>query len=514
MCSESVLWFDPFTNVLKGRHASICDDANRLWDEMAEKVTKAAKETLGMTTGNKSGQRESWWWNDEVQIKVREKQQRFREFVRCIESAQRERLKTRYKEAKREAKKIVSETKTKAYIEMYKRLETKEGEQAMFKIAKARMVDILPRSFQQELFNKSNYQEEDGGNHMTTGTSRDNCYCRHITKEEVFTALKMMGRRKAVDLMIFPLRCGNFWGMKERVIETRLRRETQVTVNLFGFMPGRSTMEAIHILRRLMEKYREKRKDFHMVFIDLEKAYDSVPRQAMWDILESRGIPQRYIEAIKDTYENAKTNVRAPVGDTDFFLVEVGLQQGSTLSPFLFAVILDDLSRSATRFKYLGSFIQDDGDINSDVVHRVQEGWKKWRAATSIICDRKFPERLKEPNQTAEMRMLRWMCGHTRLDRIRNEVFRERLQVANISDKVREGRLRWFGHVKRRSQAAPVRKVEFLTVEGKRGRGQPKLTWDEQIKHDLTQLHLSEDMIYDRSMWRRRIKAQDTSSLS
>ncbi|KAD3068294.1 hypothetical protein E3N88_36174 [Mikania micrantha] len=112
--------------------------------------------------------------------------------------------------------------------------------------------------------------------------------------------------------------------------------------------------------------------------------------------------------------------------------------------------------------------------------------------------------------ETAERRMLRWMCGHTRLDRIRNEVFRERLQVANISDKVREGRLRWFGHVRRRSQPAPVRKVELLTVEGKRGRGRPRLTWDEQIRQDLTELHLSEDMIYDRSTWRRRIKVQDT----
>ncbi|KAD6119585.1 hypothetical protein E3N88_10856 [Mikania micrantha] len=365
-------------------------------------------------------------------------------------------------------------------------------------------------------------------------------------------------------------------------------------------MPGRSTTEAVHILRRLMEKYREKRKDLHMVFIDLEKAYDSVPRQVIWDSLESRGIPQRYIEVIKDTYAAAETSVRAPVGDTDFFPVEVGLHQGSALSPFFFAVILDELSRyiqahipwcmlfaddivlvaetkeelnvrleewrtaleqrglcisrtkteylhcqfcganeedkddhvtiggqevpRTTKFKYLGSFIQGDGDIDSDIAHRVQAGWKKWRAATSIICDKKFPEKLKgkfyraairpammygtdcwpiKKNQarkleTAEMRMLRWMCGHTRLDRIRNEVFRERLQVANISNKVREGRLRWFGHVRRRSQSAPVRKVELLIVEGKRGRGRPRLTWDEQIRQDLTELHLSEDMIYDR----------------
>ncbi|KAJ0851966.1 hypothetical protein HanRHA438_Chr14g0632811 [Helianthus annuus] len=111
--------------------------------------------------------------------------------------------------------------------------------------------------------------------------------------------------------------------------------------------------------------------------------------------------------------------------------------------------------------------------------------------------------------EVAEMRMLRWMCGHTRLDRIKNEVFRERLGVASISDKIKEGRLRWFGHVKRRQTTAPVRVVETLTVEGRRGRGRPKLTWEEQIRHDLLESHLSEDMVQDRTSWRRRIRVKD-----
>ncbi|KAF5774101.1 hypothetical protein HanXRQr2_Chr13g0596381 [Helianthus annuus] len=110
--------------------------------------------------------------------------------------------------------------------------------------------------------------------------------------------------------------------------------------------------------------------------------------------------------------------------------------------------------------------------------------------------------------EVAEMRMLRWMCGHTRLDRIRNNVFRERLEVASISDKIKEGRLRWFGHVKRRQTIEPVRVIETLEVEG-RSRGRPKITWDERIKQDLQRLHLSENMVHDRNSWRRRIKVKD-----
>ncbi|VFQ93999.1 unnamed protein product [Cuscuta campestris] len=56
----------------------------------------------------------------------------------------------------------------------------------------------------------------------------------------------------------------------------------------------------------------------------------------------------------------------------------------------------------------------------------------------------------------AEMRMLRWMCGKTRLDRISNEVIRRQVGMAPVEDKLREARLRWFGHVRRRDADAPV----------------------------------------------------------
>jgi hypothetical protein len=96
----------------------------------------------------------------------------------------------------------------------------------------------------------------------------------------------------------------------ERVIEHRLRTATSVTQNQFGFMLGRSTMEAIFLLRQLMERFREQKKDLHMVFIDLEKAYDKVPRNVMWWVLEKHKVPTKYITLIKDMYKDVVRCVR------------------------------------------------------------------------------------------------------------------------------------------------------------------------------------------------------------
>ncbi|PHU21550.1 putative galacturonosyltransferase 5 [Capsicum chinense] len=68
--------------------------------------------------------------------------------------------------------------------------------------------------------------------------------------------------------------------------------------------------------------------------------------------------------------------------------------------------------------------------------------------------------------------MLRWMCGLTRGDRIRNETIREKVGVASMEHKMWEVRLRWFGHVMRRGMDAPVRSCERLALDGfRRGRG-------------------------------------------
>jgi len=102
------------------------------------------------------------------------------------------------------------------------------------------------------------------------------------------------------------------------------------------------------------------------------------------------------------------------------------------------------------------------------------------------------------------------MCGYTKLDTIRNIVIREPVGVAPLEDKLRETRLRWFGHVKRRSVDAPVRRCEAINFSHyTRERGRLKMSWNEVIRSDMKFTELTEDMAQDRNMWRSRIKIVD-----
>jgi hypothetical protein len=73
--------------------------------------------------------------------------------------------------------------------------------------------------------------------------------------------------------------------------------------------------------------------------------------------------------------------------------------------------------------------------------------------------------------------MLRWICGHTRRDRVQNDDIRERLGVAPVEEKLVQHRLRWFGHMQQRPTDAPIRNgVIRRTGNKKRGGGRPNLT--------------------------------------
>ncbi|KAF3664633.1 putative zinc transporter 4, chloroplastic-like [Capsicum annuum] len=103
-------------------------------------------------------------------------------------------------------------------------------------------------------------------------------------------------------------------------------------------------------------------------------------------------------------------------------------------------------------------FSTENREIDEDITHRIGVGWMKWRLASGILCGTKM--------KVEEMRMLRWMYGCTRKDRIRNEAIRDKVGVALVEAKMMEARLRWVGHVMRRSTDAIVRRCERLIRDG------------------------------------------------
>lgn len=69
----------------------------------------------------------------------------------------------------------------------------------------------------------------------------------------------------------------------------------------------------------------------------------------------------------------------------------------------------------------------------------------------------------------AEIRMVRWMCGKTMSDRIRNGIIREMVGVVHTQDKLRENRLRWFGHIYCRRGDEVVKNSDMIVVDSRLG---------------------------------------------
>ena len=107
----------------------------------------------------------------------------------------------------------------------------------------------------------------------------------------------------------------------------------------------RVALDQIFAVRQLCEKYMGKGKDVFFAFLDLEKAYDRVDRDAMWNVLRLYGVGGKLLQAVKSLYTDSRACVRVGNETSDWFPVRVGLRQGCVMSPWLFNLYIDGVVR-------------------------------------------------------------------------------------------------------------------------------------------------------------------------
>ena len=117
--------------------------------------------------------------------------------------------------------------------------------------------------------------------------------------------------------------------------------------NQNGFRRNRSTSSQILTIRRILEGVRIKHLQATILFVDFTKAFDSIHRGKMEQILLAYGVPKENVAAITIPYRNTKMKVRSPDGGTEYFDIVVEVLQGDTLAPYLFIICLDYVLRTS-----------------------------------------------------------------------------------------------------------------------------------------------------------------------
>ena len=181
-----------------------------------------------------------------------------------------------------------------------------------------------------------------------------------------------------------------------------------------------------------------------------------------------------------------------------------------------------------SKFCYLGDTLGSGGGVVEAARARVRCAWAKFKELSPILTVRGASYRIKGRFYSAcvqsvliygtetwamkaddlrslertERMMVRWMCGVSLKDRKRSEDLYNLLGINCVADVVRRGRLRWFGHLERKSVDDWVSACRGLVVEGTRGRGRSRKTWEQCVRDDMKLLGLHPEWAVFRDMWR------------
>ena len=136
-----------------------------------------------------------------------------------------------------------------------------------------------------------------------------------------------------------------------RVILQRMNiaLDNKIRIEQAGFRKGRSCIDHIFALRQIVEQSNEWNSSIYMVFVDFEKAFDSLHRESLWKILRHYGIPLKMVSVIKALYTDFHCQVVCNNQLTEYFEVSTGVRQGCILSPFLFNLAMDWLMRETIK---------------------------------------------------------------------------------------------------------------------------------------------------------------------
>ena len=186
------------------------------------------------------------------------------------------------------------------------------------------------------------------------------------------------------------LDCGKYRGLRllehgmkiwERVLMKRLEGYLHIHEHQFGFARGKSTTDAIFVVRQLQEKYVEKKRTLYHIFVDLEKAFDKIPRHAIEWALRRQLVPEWLIRAVMGLYSNSVSHVRFAGDMSEAFPIGVGVHQGSALSPLLFKVVMEEATKLCRRGDPWDLLYADDLVLTAESKEEVMEVFHRWRIA-------------------------------------------------------------------------------------------------------------------------------------
>lgn len=150
-----------------------------------------------------------------------------------------------------------------------------------------------------------------------------------------------IGNYRPISLM------SNIYKVFSKIILSRITRaldENQPREQA-GFRSKFSTIDHIHVLRQVLQKYNEYNKIYFLGFVDYNKAFDSLEHEYIWEALREQNIQDRYIRILKNIYSKGTAQVRLEKSGEEF-PIERGVRQGDPISPKLFSAALERIIRN------------------------------------------------------------------------------------------------------------------------------------------------------------------------